>query len=221
MDEASTPPHETLYVNNLNDRIKPDALKRALIPLFGRFGKIIDLVAMKSLWRKGQAWVVYENPAVAAKAMAALQGHQLYSKPMRIAFSKTPSDATLKRKQIPITREKKPRMTAEESAAKLVERTKSTEDFFKPSRAAPKVPQYTSIPNRTLFVENLPADLPASYLEDICKTIDGYEETRIIAGRGVAFIDFHFDYQAARAMQSINGKQVGPGFVLKVSYAKK
>jgi len=209
---------ETLYVNNLNDRIKPDALKRVLIPLFGRFGKIIDMVAMKSLWRRGQAFIVFENPEIATKAKAALDGHQVFGKPMKIAFAKNPSDATLRKKKMEITRERKPKSSAEESAAKLAERTKS--DFFNVNPAAPKVPQYTSLPNRTLFVENIPLNATGG-LDALCRQLEGFEETRIIPGRGVAFVDFAFDYQAARAMQVLSDKELEAGSRLKVSYAKK
>ena len=209
---------ETLYVNNLNDRVKPEALKRALIPIFGKFGKIVDLVAMKSLWRRGQAWIVFETPEIAKKARDALDGRVLFDKPMKVAFATSPSDATLKRKQMPITREKKPKMTAEESAAKIALRAKDSSAFFILEATAPKLPQYTSLPNRTIFVENLPED---GKLADLCSGFEGYEETRVIPGRGVAFVDFTFDYQAARAMQAINGKSLAPGFALKVSYAKK
>ena len=217
MESAIDTARETLYVNNLNDRVKPEALKRALIPLFGKYGKIVDLVAMKSLWRRGQAFIVFETPEIANRAREALDGKVLFEKAMRVVFAKTASDATLKRKNLPITREKLPKMTAEESAAKMQLREKDGTEFFNP-QAAPKLPQYTSLPNRTLFIENINQ---GAKLEELCSGFEGYEETRVIPGRGVAFVDFSFDYQAARAMQAINGKSIEAGFTLKASYAKK
>ena len=51
-------PIETIYVNNLNERIKPDELKRSLYCCFSQFGPILDIVAWKSYKMRGQAFVV-------------------------------------------------------------------------------------------------------------------------------------------------------------------
>ena len=40
--------NQTLYVNNLNDKIHPDTLSKNLREVFGAFGEIQDLICMKS-----------------------------------------------------------------------------------------------------------------------------------------------------------------------------
>ena len=61
MAAAIPMPHaesQTLYINNLDDRKNPEALKNALHEICATFGELHEIVCMKSLKRRGQAWVV-------------------------------------------------------------------------------------------------------------------------------------------------------------------
>lgn len=49
-----TAPSETLYINNINEKVKKNVLKKMLYMLFSQYGKIIDIVACKGLKRRGQ-----------------------------------------------------------------------------------------------------------------------------------------------------------------------
>ena len=40
-------PNETLYVHNLNEKIKKAPLKKSLHSVFSQFGKIVDVVALR------------------------------------------------------------------------------------------------------------------------------------------------------------------------------
>merc|ERR1712070_519490 len=60
-EEEKVPPSETIYVNNLNEKIKGDALKTALRAIFKQFGNILEIVAMDSMRRRGQAFVVFDT----------------------------------------------------------------------------------------------------------------------------------------------------------------
>merc|ERR1719174_686114 len=86
----------TLYVNNLNDKIHPDTLAKNLREVFGAFGEIQDLICMKSLRRRGQAWIVFKEQTAAGAAVKALQGFPFYNKPIRIAYAKAKSDVVSK-----------------------------------------------------------------------------------------------------------------------------
>jgi len=90
------PPNETLYINNLNDRVNPKKIKPELEKLFKKYGEIRDIVAMKSFWRRGQAWIIYRKVEQAMEAMKNLQGTLLRGRPLRISFAKTKSDVTAK-----------------------------------------------------------------------------------------------------------------------------
>ncbi|KAH6587896.1 hypothetical protein BASA61_006159 [Batrachochytrium salamandrivorans] len=55
---AATPPGQSLYINNLNDRIKKKELRESLYYLFSQYGRVIDVVALKTMKMRGQAFVV-------------------------------------------------------------------------------------------------------------------------------------------------------------------
>lgn len=83
-------------MQNLEERVKPDALKDTLRHIFSEYGNVIDIVAKTNLRAKGQAFVVFDNPESAQSAIADLQGFDLFEKPMRLAMSRMKSDATVK-----------------------------------------------------------------------------------------------------------------------------
>ena len=54
------PPNHTIYINNLNEKIKTDELKKSLYAVFVQFGQILDIITgtfpsywkcFASLWR--------------------------------------------------------------------------------------------------------------------------------------------------------------------------
>eukprot|EP00127_Corallochytrium_limacisporum_P002947 Clim_evm36s143 gene=Clim_evmTU36s143 len=81
-------PNQTLYVNNLNEKVKIPELKKALYSLFSLHGPVLDIVAHKGIKKRGQAFVVYKDLASATEAKSELQGFNFFSKPMRIDYAK-------------------------------------------------------------------------------------------------------------------------------------
>ena len=73
---------ETLYIQNLNEKIKIDVLKTSLRGLFKSYGEVLDVVAHDNLRMRGQAFVSFADPETAKKAMKEVKGFPLYSKPM-------------------------------------------------------------------------------------------------------------------------------------------
>ncbi|KAK8794043.1 hypothetical protein WA171_003170 [Blastocystis sp. BT1] len=84
---------QTLYVNNLNDKLPKEQLKEELYLLFSQFGTILDVVALKTERMKGQAWISFVTVQNATDAMNSLQGFNFFGKPMRITFARTKSNA--------------------------------------------------------------------------------------------------------------------------------
>lgn len=91
-------PNQTIYINNLNEKIKKDELKKSLYAIFSQFGQILDIVAMTTLKRRGQAFVIFKEISSASNALRTMQGFPFYDKPMRIAYAKTDSDIVAKLK---------------------------------------------------------------------------------------------------------------------------
>ena len=74
MNGNTIPPNSTLYIRGLNERIPKTQLRSLLYCLFSQFGKVLDVVALKTIKMRGQAFVVYGSIEEATAAMRALQG---------------------------------------------------------------------------------------------------------------------------------------------------
>ncbi len=81
-------------MRNLNERVKPAELEQALRWAFEGFGQILSIVIKRSLTRKGQAFIVFDNVDTLKEALK-LDGFSLFDKPMQVAIARTPSDATV------------------------------------------------------------------------------------------------------------------------------
>lgn len=88
---------ETLYVRNLNEKLRLDKLKRVLKREFSLFGDVLDIVAHKNIRMRGQAFIIFNDPEQAQKALEALDKVDLVGKPMQIDFSQKPSDITVQK----------------------------------------------------------------------------------------------------------------------------
>jgi RNA recognition motif-containing protein len=82
-------------VQNLEERVKLEQLNDALRTIFSEFGTVTDVVTKKNVKAKGQAFVVFDNPESARKAVDEVQGFELFGKPMRTAIANTRSDKTV------------------------------------------------------------------------------------------------------------------------------
>ncbi|KAI9848755.1 MAG: U2 snRNP complex subunit msl1 [Sclerophora amabilis] len=93
---SSTPPNQTLYVTNLNDKLRKEDLRLSLYTLFSTYGPVLDVVALKTMKMRGQAHVVYRDVQASTQAMRALQGFEFFGKEMKIDYAKTKSDTVSK-----------------------------------------------------------------------------------------------------------------------------
>jgi len=250
----SLPPNQTVYVNNLNDKINVETLKKSLREVFAAFGGIIDIIAMKSLKRRGQAWIIFKEISSGTNALKSLQGFPFYNKPMRINYARTKSDVVAKADGTYVERPKKivkredlrkggkaaPAVQAaaapvaqepkKASAPAVSQKTIQDRIGWNPQQTAnvPKAqpvaaPKASGVaePNRTLFVENLPAEATDTMLSMLFRQYPGFQEVRLIPGRNVAFVDYQNEYQAGMAMQGLQGFAMTPEVKLTLSYARK
>jgi U1 small nuclear ribonucleoprotein A len=112
MQSSDIPPNMTIYINNLNEKTKLDKLKKYMYAVFSQFGKIVDVIALKTLKHRGQAWVVFDEVSAATNALSQMQGFPFYDKPKRIQYVKTKSDAIAKADGTYVPREKRRRQDA-------------------------------------------------------------------------------------------------------------
>ena len=90
---ADIPPSQSLYVSNLNHKVKKEVVRRGLYALFGQFGRILDVVVSRAERLRGQAWVVFHDIGDATNALRRLQGFPFFDRAMRIQFAKGKSFA--------------------------------------------------------------------------------------------------------------------------------
>ncbi|KAJ1666568.1 hypothetical protein IW140_005755 [Coemansia sp. RSA 1813] len=99
---ASIPPSQTLYIRNLNDKIQKDVLKRTLYEACVGYGRILDIVALKTIKMRGQAFIVFEDIATATVALRQLNGRAVFGRAMNVEYALSKSnivaqqDGTLK-----------------------------------------------------------------------------------------------------------------------------
>ena len=78
--------NQTLYVHNLNEKLSKEQLKEALYYLFGQYGTILDIVALREPRLKGQAWVVYSQLSSAINAKKELNNFKFFGKELVCPF---------------------------------------------------------------------------------------------------------------------------------------
>ena len=71
-------PNHTIYINNLNEKIKKEDLKKSLYAIFSQFGQILDIVALKTLKMRGQAFVIFKEISSATNALRSMQGKSIF-----------------------------------------------------------------------------------------------------------------------------------------------
>ncbi|XP_038570851.1 U2 small nuclear ribonucleoprotein B'' [Micropterus salmoides] len=214
-------PNHTIYINNVNDKVKKEELKRALYALFSQFGQVVDIVAMKTMKMRGQAFVVFKELTAATNALRQLQGFPFYNKPMRIQYAKTDSEVIAKVKGTYGDKDKKKdkKKKAPESASSLTKKPAvgSAAPVHSPAAQVPDNP-----PNYILFLNNLPEETNEMMLSMLFNQFPGFKEVRLVPGKhDIAFVEFESDTQAGVAKDALQGFRITATCAMKITYAKK
>jgi U2 small nuclear ribonucleoprotein B'' len=96
MATPTVPPNQSLYVQNLPEKLQKHDLRRALYMLFSPYGAILDIVALKTRAMRGQAHVLFKDIPSASQAMRACQDFEFYGRKIRISYSKNRSNTLAK-----------------------------------------------------------------------------------------------------------------------------
>ena len=95
-------PNPTLYLSNIDWSIKKPLLKRSLLALFSRHGKVIEVIVLRGNASggkplRGQAWVVFESLSAASAAVEMERGFVFFGRPLMVNYAKEVSDRIAKR----------------------------------------------------------------------------------------------------------------------------
>ncbi|XP_033215652.1 U1 small nuclear ribonucleoprotein A [Belonocnema kinseyi] len=227
-------PNNTIYINNLNEKIKKEELKKSLYAIFSQFGQILDIVALKTLKMRGQAFVIFKEISSGTNALRSMQGFPFYDKPMRIQYAKQDSDMIAKMKGTFAERPKKPKRVlpqAEEEAKRAKKRAKEQAKNSQQVGYHAGVPQHLGMtnaavpeqpPNQILFLTNLPDETSEMMLSMLFNQFPGFKEVRLVPNRhDIAFVEFENEVQSGAAKDALQGFKITPSHAMKISFAKK
>jgi len=231
---SANAPKETVYVNNLSEKVNQEEMKKSLYAVFAPFGPIIDIVHFKSNKMRGQAFVVFRDVPAASSAVRQMQGFPFYDKPMKLDYAKAKSDATAKLDGSYLAK-----VREERTAKRRAEREERKAGAKKEKAAAPKAPREeaadaemaapaapaapaANLPNPILFVEDLPDQVNEMMLSMLFSQFPGFKEVRLVPGKaGIAFVEFESEMQSGVAMGGLQGFKITPTNLMKITYARR
>lgn len=225
MSFGQIPPNPTVYVNNLNEKLKKDVLKKQLYLLFSQFGNVLEIHVYKTNKLRGQAWIVFDGLSGATKSLRDTQGFDFFGKNLKVSYARKKSDlfAKLDGTYKPKNFKRGNQEVAEAPAKDAKKQDKKMERIVPKSfnQSSSKDKEDTPA-NRILFVENLPEETTPMMLAVLFQQYTGYKEARLIDGKpGIAFVEFADSFQATTAKDSLQDFKVTPTRSMQISFARQ
>eukprot|EP00527_Entomoneis_sp_CCMP2396_P004817 CAMPEP_0198137510 /NCGR_PEP_ID=MMETSP1443-20131203/989_1 /TAXON_ID=186043 /ORGANISM="Entomoneis sp., Strain CCMP2396" /LENGTH=231 /DNA_ID=CAMNT_0043798963 /DNA_START=87 /DNA_END=782 /DNA_ORIENTATION=+ len=227
-------PIATLYVKNIDWKVKKPLLKRALYSLFSRHGKVLEVNVLRREGLRGQAWVIMEDVQAATAALQAENGFTFFEKDLVIEYAKEKSDRIArldgsfvpkaKRRKIKEEQEQKDEQEAEADAdaagiEKVPDDPESKEDPAS-NDSGENAPQEPVVPpSKYLLAQNLPSECNEMMLGMLFRQYKGYKEVRLPRA-GLAFVEFEDEPHATLAMNGLNGFKLTKSDTLTLTYGK-
>ncbi|GFT80975.1 u1 small nuclear ribonucleoprotein A [Nephila pilipes] len=166
-------PNNSIYINNLNDRIKKEELRRSLYNIMSQFGEILDVVALKTAKMRGQAFIAFQDINSATNALRCMQGFPFYDKPLRIQYAKTDSNAIAKQKGTYVDRTMQGKQATETAELKKLKKKSKDKAGNHPSIGGNLLPGIASSSMLQNLVSNAissPASYPSSSQANVRQT---------------------------------------------------
>ncbi|ORX98319.1 RNA-binding domain-containing protein [Basidiobolus meristosporus CBS 931.73] len=227
-DPAPETPSNTLYIRNIDEKVKIPKLKKELSSIFQKYGKIVEIVAHANLRMRGQAFIVYDEEESATKALEEAQHFVHRNRQLLLQYSKGKSDAIVKREGEDQFEEHKKRRLEEKGnlfwyRLPVLNNKKRGPISAKPqpkSNGSSKDPMFHL--NKILFIQNIPAGITEAMLTGIFQTYMGFKEVRLVPGKlDIAFVEYDNEHQAAVAKEALKEYEIQPGHKVHITFAKK
>lgn len=225
----------TIYINNINERVKLPRLKTTLIKQFGHYGKIIQVTAHHNFRMKGQAFITYSSAEAASKAIKEMNGKKIYKKHIRVAMAQLESDLYYKEikgdeKSIEERKLKKQQRSEQEANKQSQGNSKSEDTKSKRNKERHLDGNYWNSlpPHHTLLIQNLNInegneDNIQNDLEEFFEQYNGFNKVRLIKVRKLTFIEFDDQVLATTCLKSARTEELQQQFgdEIMISFAKK
>ncbi|KDQ62862.1 hypothetical protein JAAARDRAFT_53094 [Jaapia argillacea MUCL 33604] len=225
---------ETLYIQNLNEKIQIPVLKSSLRGLFKSYSDVLDVVAHSNLRMRGQAFVSFPSSEVARKAMKEVRGFPLYGKPMQISFARSRSDAVVQKLDPNALDTHKARRLEHKKATRYTNPLKMK---FKQKRMAAEMdaalppqtrrphiqmPDEYLPPNKILFLQNLPESVEKDQLMALFSQYPNLHEVRLIpTKKDIAFVEYMDEASATVAKDALHNYKLDGEGKIKITFARK
>jgi len=219
-------PQQTVYASNLNEKVNKQELRRSLYTHFSQYGRILDVVALKTRKMRGQAFIVFTDLASASQAIRRQQGNDFYGRPIRLTYSKSKSyaamkeDGTYAKEMKDRLKKDAPKAAQKPKADKAIEAPKAAEPAAGTEEMETEAQEDEPDANSILFVGNLPEGTTATMLEMLFTQCPGFKEVRP-AKAGIAFVEYETVQEAMVAKEALQGFQVDTSHAMSITYAKK
>ncbi|CAA7389924.1 unnamed protein product [Spirodela intermedia] len=149
-----------------------------------RYGRILDVVALKIEKLRGQAWVVFSELTAASTA-----------------YTKMKSDCIAREEGTNNPQEKRKK---QEEKLKRSGMPKNIPRKPEPEDAVTTL-------NNILFIQNLPHETTSMMLQILFQQYPSFREVRMINAKpSITFVEFEDDVQSSIAMQSLQGFKITP-----------
>ncbi|KAH7097862.1 RNA binding protein [Auriculariales sp. MPI-PUGE-AT-0066] len=226
---------ETLYIQNLNEKIKIAVMKQTLKNLFKLYGPVLDVVAHANLRMRGQAFVSFDDKETAAKAMREVKGLPLYQKPMQITFARTRSDAVIaqldsaeldKHKAVRLEHKRRQRFQNPHAVKLRAKRKAEKVEGAAPVPATKRpnvlMPDEYLPPNKILFLQNLPESVTKEQLNQLFSQYPNLHEVRLVpVKKDIAFVEYVDEASATAAKEALHNHRIDGETKIKVTFARK
>eukprot|EP00347_Sterkiella_histriomuscorum_P013706 403363680 len=214
----------TLYVRNLNDKIKTDEMKITLFHLFSQVGEVIEINMRNtnnSQKLRGQAFIVFREQDMADRGLQELKGFNLFGKSIDIQYAKQNSDVTLKNKgvfddSIRLNRRQKRKQKDELKRKEKKEKLVIAEQQLKQQLNYKEMALKQS---NAIAIDNLPGNYNQLLLQELLRNYPGVADYNLDVEKHVATVHFHTSNDAKVALAGLNQYQIdSEGTQLRVTF---
>lgn len=233
-------PNATLYVKNIDWKVKKPLLKRALYSLFSRHGKVLEVIVLRRDGLRGQAWVIMEDVQASTAALQAENGFQFFNRDLAIEYAREKSDRIAKADGTFVPHKKKrqkintnitpnkPPLSDHEEEEKEEETEQKNDSndnntlstFLQPEEeGTSQQPALLLPPCKYLLAQKLPLECNEMMLGMLFRQYTGFVEVRM-PRPGLAFVEFDDAAHATLALQALQGFQLSKNDRLHLEYGK-
>ncbi|SYW76167.1 related to U2 small nuclear ribonucleoprotein B [Ustilago bromivora] len=224
-------PSPTLYVKNIEGKVKKPELRRQLHSLFSTYGRVLDVVATRANGMRGQAFIVFENPSFSTAAKRGLHNFSFYSKPLHIEYSTGSKSKALLRKELGYEAVQemdleKSRTTESKRGEKRANQTAPEEEEEEEEGSGRKRVKREEDEEEEdgviVRASNVPGSIEGEVISALFSRQSGYVETDEGTNREdgetwTAEIRFDGEESAKAALESLQGVQIDPMYKLELS----